>query len=419
MSGEIPEIRVGVFPRSRRPAFSRGPGRRKFAPNPTLESVRMASVIVLGAGRVGAAMARDLAADGLDVAAADADPAALARLEMGPRPVRGVHVDLSDPEQLGRRVQGHDLVIGAVPGPMGYRTVRGVLAAGVDIVDISFFEEDAFTLDAEARRRGVVAVVDAGVAPGLSNLILGHWEHRLRAVHRFECLVGGIPADPEPPWRYRAPFSPIDVIAEYTRPARLRRDGETVTLPALSELERVEVEGVGEMEAFNTDGLRTLLRTSVTPELVEKTLRWPGHADRVRLLRDSGFLSSDPVDVDGRPIAPLSVSARLLSDAWAYGPDEADLTVMRVVVEGADAEGPVRHVYRLLDRYDPETGVSSMARTTGYTATAIARLVLDGGYREPGVSPPERVAAADGALDRVVAALRDRGVGLEHEVVRS
>ncbi|MDX1674012.1 MAG: saccharopine dehydrogenase C-terminal domain-containing protein [Longimicrobiales bacterium] len=378
----------------------------------------MASVIVLGAGRVGAAMARDLAADGLDVAAADTDRTALARLETGPDPIRGIHVDLSDAEELRRRVEGHDLVIGAVPGPMGYRTVREVLAAGTDLVDISFFEEDPFALDAEARRRGVVAVVDAGVAPGLSNLILGHWEHRLRTVHRFECLVGGIPADPTPPWEYRAPFSPIDVIAEYTRPARLRRAGKTRTLPALSEVETVRIPGVGELEAFNTDGLRTLLRTSKAPDLVEKTLRWPGHADRVRLLRDSGFFSGDPVDVDGTRVAPLSISARLLSDAWAYRPDEADLTVMRVVVEGEDSAGPVRHVYRLLDRYDPGTGVSSMARATGYTATAIARLVLDGGYRGPGISPPERVAAEDGALDRVVAALQDRGVGLEHEVVR-
>ncbi|NIP79841.1 MAG: saccharopine dehydrogenase, partial [Gemmatimonadetes bacterium] len=161
-------------------------------------------------------------------------------------------IDLGDPSELARALAGRDLVIGAVPGPMGFDSLARVLDHGTDVVDISFFEEDAFRLHDGAVRAGRVAVVDAGVAPGLSNLILGHWEHRLRSVRRFECLVGGIPAEPTAPWEYKAPFSPIDVIAEYTRPARLRRRGETVTLPALSEVETVEVAEVGTLEAFNT-----------------------------------------------------------------------------------------------------------------------------------------------------------------------
>jgi saccharopine dehydrogenase-like NADP-dependent oxidoreductase len=230
--------------------------------------------------------------------------------------------------------------------------------------------------------------------------------------------VGGIPAAPTPPWEYKAPFSPIDVIAEYTRPARFRRGGEDVTMPALSEVEEVEFPEVGRLEAFNTDGLRTLLATSRAPELVEKTMRWPGHADRVRLLRETGFFSESEVETSSGAVVPLELSAKLLFDAWRYEPGEADLTVMRVVVEGEDGEGAVRHTYRLLDRHDPETDVSSMARTTGYTATALARFVLSGRYREPGISPPERVGAVDGALDWVLEHLAERGVRVEHEVTR-
>lgn len=381
----------------------------------------MASVIVLGAGRVGAAMARDLAGDeSLDVTAADASADALHRLaEAGSEgAVRTVTADLGDPDALARILDGYDLAVGAVPGPMGFEVVRRVLDAGVDLVDISFFEEDAFELHEAARAAGRVAVVDAGVAPGLSNLILGHWERRLDRVDRFECLVGGLPADPAPPWEYKAPFSPIDVIAEYTRPARVRRDGRAVTLPALSDVEPVEFPEVGTVEAFNTDGLRTLLRTSQVPDLVEKTLRWPGHADRMRPLRDSGFFSETPVDLGGRQVVPLELSARLLEAAWSYGPGEADLTVMRVIVEGADAEGSIRHTYTLLDRYDAETDTSSMARTTGYTATGLVRYVLAGHYREPGISPPELVGATDGALDFVLAHLQERGVTLEHRTDR-
>lgn len=383
----------------------------------------MASVIVLGAGRVGEAMARDLAReDGLRVTAADARPEALRRLRERASAeglsIRSLAVDLSDEDSLSGALDGHDLAIGAVPGPMGFATVRRVLAAGLDVVDISFFEEDARALDELARRNGRVAIVDAGVAPGLSNLILGHLEPRLEETIRFECLVGGIPAEPAPPWEYKAPFSPIDVIAEYTRPARLRRAGEEITLPALSEVEPVDVPGVGRLEAFNTDGLRTLLATSRAPDLVEKTMRWPGHADRVRVLRESGFFSTAPVQTAAGPVVPLELTTRLLFDAWAYAPGEPDLTAMRVVVEGVDADGPVRHTFQLVDRHDPDTDTSSMARTTGYTATALARLVLAGRFREPGISPPERVGAVDGALDRVLAELAARGVHVERTLSR-
>ncbi|MFW5951772.1 MAG: saccharopine dehydrogenase C-terminal domain-containing protein [Gemmatimonadota bacterium] len=383
----------------------------------------MASVIVLGAGRVGEAMARDLARDdGLRVTAADARPEALRRLRERASAeglsIRSLAVDLSDEDSLSGALDGHDLAIGAVPGPMGFATVRRVLAAGLDVVDISFFEEDARALDELARRNGRVAIVDAGVAPGLSNLILGHLEPRLEETIRFECLVGGIPAEPAPPWEYKAPFSPIDVIAEYTRPARLRRAGEEITLPALSEVEPVDVPGVGRLEAFNTDGLRTLLATSRAPDLVEKTMRWPGHADRVRVLRESGFFSTAPVQTAAGPVVPLELTTRLLFDAWAYAPGEPDLTAMRVVVEGVDADGPVRHTFQLVDRHDPDTDTSSMARTTGYTATALARLVLAGRFREPGISPPERVGAVDGTLDRVLAELAARGVHVERTLAR-
>jgi lysine 6-dehydrogenase len=366
----------------------------------------MRSVIVLGAGRVGAAMARDLAADpGIRVTAADSSQDALARLRQTPEgpALHTATVDLADSAALRGILDGHDLAIGAVPGPMGFETLRQVLTAGVHIVDISFCEEDTLQLHELARRAGRIAIVDAGVAPGLSNLILGHHEARLEETSRFECLVGGIPAEPRPPWHYKAPFSPIDVIAEYTRPARFRQGGREVTLPALADLETVRLPGMPPLEAFLTDGLRSLLHTSRATDLVEKTLRWPGHADRIGFLRDAGL---------------LELAVPVLFESWRYEPDEVDLTVMRVIVEGRDAHGPVRHTYDLHDRLDPASGVSSMARTTGYTATSMARLILDGKYTEPGVAPPERVAAHDGVLEHVLGALRDRHVRIDHRVER-
>ena len=224
-------------------------------------------ITVLGAGRVGRAIIRDLAVDGtFTVKAVDVAVESLAPLQ-GLRNVTCERADLSRGEEIDRVIANADLVVGAVAGHMGYATLERILQARRNVVDISFFDRDPFELDALAREQGVVAVVDCGVAPGCSNLILGHMESVLDETHSFACYVGGLPVQRRWPYEYHAPFSPIDVIEEYTRPARFRRGGEDVTLPALSERERIEVPGVGTLEAFNTDGLRTLLTTSRTPTM--------------------------------------------------------------------------------------------------------------------------------------------------------
>jgi lysine 6-dehydrogenase len=377
-------------------------------------------VLLLGAGRVGSAIARDLAGE-FDVTVADASDAALGRLA-DVQALRRVAADLSDPAALDALLVDADLVVGAVPGPLGFRTLRRVLEAGRHVVDISFFEEDAFELDALARGNGCVAIVDCGVAPGCSNLILGRHLAEMDSVERFWCAVGGLPVVRRWPYEYKAPFSPIDVIAEYTRPARFRRGGQDVTLAALSEIELLDMPDVGTVEAFNTDGLRTLLRLPV-PDMVEKTVRYPGHAERMRMLRDSGFFSEAPIavkagDADGAPtpVRPLDVTARLLFDAWQYDDGEPDLTVMRIVVEGTVGGSRERHTYDLLDYYDEATGTASMARTTGYTCTAAVRLLASGLYSEAGITPPEALAGHPGCVDFILDDLARHGVVFDRQV---
>lgn len=362
---------------------------------------------VLGAGRVGSAMVKDLA-DEFEVTVADRSEEALEALDG----VAKVRADLGSPEEIRRVISGHDLVVGAVPGPMGFATVRTVIEAGLDMVDISFFEQDIKELDELARSRGVMAVVDCGVAPGCSNLVLGHALAEFERVDSFSCYVGGLPRVRRLPYEYRAVFSPIDVIAEYTRPARLVEDGRVVVKDALTEIELLEFDGVGTLEAFNTDGLRSLLSCPV-PDMKEKTMRYPGHADRMRMLRDTGFFSEAPVMVDGVSIRPIDLTSRLLFPAWQLGPGEEDLTVMRIEVCGVKGGETTVESWDLLDRYDASTGVTSMARTTGYTCTAGVRLVAAGLFREPGVIPPERIGGRDGCLDFMLARLAERGVVFE------
>ena len=366
-------------------------------------------IVVLGGGRVGGAIVRDLAAvEDFSVTVADVDPVALAELtEAG---AEGIPVDLSSRAAVDDVVADADLVVGAVPGFMGYRTVERVLEAGKPIVDISFFPEDAFGLDEKAREAGVPCLVDCGVAPGLSNLIFGHLERDLDRTDSFHCLVGGLPVERTWPWNYKAPFSPGDVIQEYVRPARLRRNGTDTTLPALSEVELVDFPGLGTLEAFNTDGLRSLLQTSNPPNMVEKTMRYPGHAERMRILREAGFFSDREIQAASGAVRPLDVTEALLFDQWRFEEGEPDLTVMRITVEGTKDGAPIRWIYTLLDYYDPDTETSSMARTTGYTCTAMANLVARGLWAEPGVAPPETVGRNQACYESVITHLETRGV---------
>jgi saccharopine dehydrogenase-like NADP-dependent oxidoreductase len=358
---------------------------------------------------------RDLAAeDDFDVLVVDLDPVRVERMtEFG---ADGVVADLSKAETVSKAVKDADIVVGAVPGFMGYQTVKRVLGEGRPVVDISFFPEDAFGLEKLAQDAGVPCLVDCGVAPGLSNLVLGRMEEHLDETTSFHCLVGGLPVERTWPWEYKAPFSPGDVIQEYVRPARMRRDGKDVIRPALSDVELVDFPGLGSLEAFNTDGLRSLLRTSRTPNMVEKTMRYPGHAVRMRVLRDAGFFSEEEIQAASGTVRPRDVTETLLFNAWRFEEGEPDLTVMRIVVEGSKGGTRLRHTYNLLDYYNPDTETMSMARTTGYTCTAMVGLVARGLWSEPGLAPPEVVGRSADCFDAVIEHLENRGVHIFQRV---
>jgi saccharopine dehydrogenase-like NADP-dependent oxidoreductase len=368
----------------------------------------MKRTLVLGAGRVGGVIAADLAADAdLDVTVADASEAALerARARAGDA-LAARRADLSDPTVVRALAEGVDLVVGALPSRLGFAALRAVLEAGRPCADISFMPEEASELDALARGRGVPAVVDMGVAPGMCHLLAAHGVRRLGGAQRVRILVGGVPADPQPPWHFKAAFAPSDVVEEYTRPARVVEGGRVVVRPALSRIETVDLPGVGRMEAGLTDGLRSLVRTLDVPEMVELTLRWPGHYERIAGLRECGLLSTDEVGLGDVSVRPLDLTTALLVRQWTYAEGEQDLTVMRVEVEGTQR----RLVWDVLDRYDAGTGTSSMARTTAFPCAIVARLLADGSLSEPGVHPPEDLAAVPDLVERILAEHELRGV---------
>jgi lysine 6-dehydrogenase len=364
-------------------------------------------VIVLGAGLVGKAMAYDLAGS-FDVTSVDINEEALK--EVASHGIKTQRVDFSNLKMLGELITGFDLVIGAVPGFMGYKTAQTVIESGKNMVDISFFPEDPFGLDELAKKHHVTVVTDCGVAPGMGNIIIGY-HNRTMKIESSECLVGGLPVVREWPYEYKAVFSPIDVIEEYLRPARYVQNSKLVVKEALSDPELVHFAGVGTLESWNSDGLRSLIRTMPhIPNMIEKTLRYPGCIEYLRVLRETGFFSYEEVEVKGVKIRPVDLTAKILFPKWKLKPGEEEFTVMRVRITGLEDKQPKTYEYSLLDRTDRASGTLSMARTTGYTCTAVAQLVSSGAYSRIGISPPEFVGEDEENFRFVMKYLEDRNV---------
>lgn len=369
-------------------------------------------IAVLGAGMVGSVIAKDLAQEpDISVVAVDLSQEVLIKLETEAS-VTGIQADLQEKGRVCSIVADSDLVISAVPGFMGFETLREIIEAGKNVVDISFFGEDPFLLDDLAKSKGVTAVIDCGVAPGLCNIIAGYAYDLLDQTDRYVCYVGGLPQIRQWPYEYKTVFSPSDVLEEYIRPARFVEYGQEAVRPALSEIELIDFPDVGTLEAFNTDGLRTLRKTLDIPFMREKTLRYPGHANLIRVFKKSGFFSAKTVEVDGQKVKPLSLTSKLLFDQWQLEEGEADFTVMQVVIEGQKAGESVGYTYYLLDKYDEETRTTSMARTTGYTCTIVARQMIRGMFTQEGIFPPEFIGRMAGCYDDLQAEYKTRNIQL-------
>jgi len=303
-------------------------------------------IVVLGCGLVGRTLACDLAADpDFDVAVADVSRENLNHVAATTKNLATIQADLGTPSAIQAVIKDFDVVVGAMPSTLGLQTLKAVIDGGKSFSDISFMAEDPMTLDDLARQRSATVVFDCGVAPGLANMIIGHCHAQLDETTDVSYYVGGLPKHPQWPYKYKAPFAPADVVEEYTRPARLVENGRQVVKPALSEPELIDFPQVGTLEAFNTDGLRSLLHTVKAANMREKTLRYPGHAELMRVFRETGLFSKVEVDAGGKKVRPLDVTSRLLFSKWRLEPGEEEFTILRVIVEGAKARStPALHL---------------------------------------------------------------------------
>lgn len=345
-------------------------------------------ILVLGGGQQGRVIATDLAykVNNTHVDVADLREPSLPRRNN----LSWVEADLADIDALARRMREYDLTVGALPSRLGFGAMQAAIEARRPLVDVSFSATDPLALDHDARRAGVAIYPDCGLAPGLTHLCAGHATMD-RTPDEITIYVGGVAQDRTRPYGYVVTWSLEDLLEEYLRPARVVRDGRSTTLPPFADLDRVQVPGVGEMESFLSDGLRSIIATMPDVRTMsERTLRWPGHAEAVQ---------------------PLVQSGRFLQEFQAkcvVNPPRDLVAMMTVVKRGAQVQRAT-----LIDRYDEPSQLTAMSRTTALTTSAVAQWIAGGGGSEPGVQPLERVGRDVRAYAAITGALEKHGVRVQ------
>lgn len=360
-------------------------------------------ILVLGAGLIGGVVAEELAKSGADVLVGDRETKKIPGCKY-------LKMDFADQSSLIRTMSGgYDVVASAVPGRFGFGVMEAAIKAGVDLVDVSFGEGSPLPLMERAKRAGIIIVPDCGVAPGLSNLLVGLGMAKVEEPIETHIKVGGLPQKPMPPLGYRIVFSAEAVVDEYTRKARIVKNGKVVEVEALSGLELFEFPGIGKLECFYTDGLRTLIDTLKLKQMDEKTIRYPGHADKVKALVESGLFESDPVVLG---IKPRDFMEAFLSSKLRLGKREKDLTILEVEVKGESET--IR--FRMLDRFDEKNNITSMARTTGYPLAVVSMLVAGKKVEQKGVVPLEVLGTDKKISKLILEELQERNISIEEEL---
>jgi len=367
--------------------------------------------VQIGGGLVGQLIVADMKED-FEITVVDPSESALREIEKKYPGVKTARASATDPASLGPALEGADIVTAGVPGRFGFEMMKTVIGLGKNLVDISFMAEDFEDLDGMARDKGVTVIPDMGVAPGMSNFLMGRGAALLDEVEDARIFVGGIPTKLVPPFNYQVTWSPKDCIEEFTRPVTIVNDFKKEVVEATSGLHLRDFPGVGTLEAFYTDGLRSLAKNIKARKLGEMTLRWPGHVEQMRLLRSMGLFDENPRKLGGRDVVPLDVAADLLFPMWKMDPEKGDrdLTVMQVEVHGFKGSDEMTHSWYLLDYFDEKTWNTSMSRCTGCSCSIFARAVAKGLVRQKGVLPAEKLAGDDHLYAYVLEEQKKRGI---------
>lgn len=371
-------------------------------------------VLAVGSGNIGSVAVEDLATSmkSTEIVIADKDESrskAVAE-RIGRNNVSSMQLDIADCNKLLQTLKKFDLAMGFLPGALGYTLMEACIEAKKSLVDVSYMAENPLKLHSAASKARITIIPDCGLAPGISNFLIGHAYAKLEKTSSVKIMVGGLPEKPVPPLDYVITWSPDSLIDEYTRKAVIIQHGKKTEVEALSGVEAINFPKVGKLEAFYTDGLRTLSQTlKDVEEMWEKTLRYPGHAEKIKMIEGLGFFEEEKVKIEGTLVSPRRLTARLLERKLKI-PEIKDFVAMKVEVSGVKNGKRLSFVYHMLDKYDQKHGITAMARTTAYPMSIVAQLMLKGIIKQKGVIPPEKLGMEKEVVQEFLSELKKRDI---------
>jgi lysine 6-dehydrogenase len=384
----------------------------------------MAHYLVMGAGKMGIVLAKDLIENDPEcqVTLLDVDFEKLRHASefIGNDRLITLQRNIEDINQRMKVMEGKDVVLCALLHEHSLISLDAAVAKGVHYIDlVGEAPLERMKYDSRAKEKGIAVISGLGVSPGITNICVGRAVHLLDEAEKGIVGVGGVPVEPKPPLNYRIVYAVESLLGLYERDVLILKDGKIQSVVPLTELERIEfADPFSEMEWFYTDGLNSLTYTlqGEIKDLAEKTIRHRGHVAGVKTLKACGFFSKEPVDVDGQKVTPRRVLEVVLDERMKLG-DERDATLMRIKVSGIKDGRSVTHVFEMVDYFDTEKHYTSMGKTTSFPASIGAQMIMSGQITQRGVVFPENVFDAD-LYDPFMDALEARGVNVYHEVVQ-
>jgi lysine 6-dehydrogenase len=383
----------------------------------------MAHYLVMGAGKMGVVLAKDLIESDpvclVTLADIDFERLGKAARFIGSDRLLPLQRDIADEAQRMEIMEGKDVALCALLHAQSLISLDTAVRKGVHYIDlVGEAPLKRMEYDSQAKEKDIVVISGLGVSPGITNVCVGRAVHLLDEAEQGIVGVGGVPVEPRPPLNYRIVYAVESLLGLYEREVLILKDGKIEKKDPLTGLEKIKfADPFSEMEWFYTDGLNSMTYTlqGKIKDLAEKTIRHMGHVRGVETLKACGLFSREPVDVDGQRIAPRKVLEKVLDERMKLG-DERDATLLRIEVSGKKDGRSVMHVFEMLDYFDPERQYTSMGKTTSFPASIGAQMIMSGQIKQRGVVFPENVF--DAALyDPFLAALASRGIHVVHKVM--
>ncbi len=363
----------------------------------------MKKVLLIGCGMQAYGAALDLLTFGKpeELVLADAFPEMITKLtaflqkHASPKKLSALQLDAGDIEATARAAQGCDLILNTAPYKYAVDITHAAIRAKVPMVDLGGDTDmvlKQLALSEQAKAAGITIIPDCGMGPGMTNITVGHAMEILDTAETIITRDGGIPMNPKPPLFYHLVFAIETLTNEYTGMTTQMRNGKMIEIAPMTEIEYCDLPVVGKVEATHGMGMLSTLPWTYegrVKNLENKFVRYPGHLTFLKTLRDVGFFSRETLQTENGPFQPRAMTKAVMEKFLMPKGGEKDVSFIQTISEGTKSGKKVTIEHWICDYSDEKTGLTSMQRTTGFTASIVGQMIVNGQLTAKGVLPPE------------------------------